>query len=104
MRNFDLKNSNAEDLSLSYDDDDDDNDRSSDKGIDEDDDEDEEFPDKMKRYYNSFLKKVPYIFQSIIFSIAYFELSAILLRFLNKKIFKLPIQFKWNIYDIATKS
>ena len=43
-------------------------------------------------------KKGPFLIQSIIFSIAYTELSRLLLRLLNKYIFKTNIVFEWNIY------
>lgn len=52
-------------------------------------------------------RKGPFLIQSIIFSIAYTELSRLLLRWLNKKIFKTNIVFEWNIYrfiDVTKKS
>ena len=43
-------------------------------------------------------QKLPFMCQSIVFTIAYFELSKMLLKLLNKYIFKFPLVFQWNIY------
>ena len=56
--------------------------------------------EKKKKKPRSWLtKKLPFFVQTLIFTLAYTELSKFFLRLLNKYIFKSKIKFEWNIYQ-----
>lgn len=53
---------------------------------------------KKKDKGKNFMRRIPFLAQSIVFSIAYLELSKLFLRLLNKYVLKTDIKFEWNIY------